>query len=488
MSNILIVDDDPDVCQVLSRAVQDSGYLSVNADSLQSARSQAGRSEFQAVFLDLELPDGNGLEILSYLQDLPSSPEVIIITGKGDPEGAELALSQGAFDFLEKPASILEITRTLARALEYRDARIKRSRQSLLKCPDIVGSSPAMTKSLQDLAQAAASDHNFMIYGETGTGKELFARALHQNSPRARENFVVVDCSALSPSLLESTLFGHVKGAFTGAVENFAGLIARSHKGTLFLDEIGELTPEMQKRFLRLLEEKRYLPVGASQEMTSEFRLVCATNRDLESMVQCGKFRADLLYRIRMQKCRLPPLRERKQDIPELIRYFLNQIGKDSGENPKEVYPEVLESFQAYHWPGNVRELKNALEQAVAAAGEEPMLHRKHLPLHLRVAILKCSLPELNRLEESRPPGIQPGLDREPERDEILHALFSPLGGESIPDWKSFKEQVLREAERRYFQDLYTLARGKVKEMAKLSGVSQSRVYEIIKRCKHKEK
>ncbi|MFP4391713.1 MAG: sigma-54-dependent transcriptional regulator [Desulfohalobiaceae bacterium] len=466
MANILIIDDDPDVCQVLSQAVEQAEHSAYAASSLGQGREKASGTKMDAVFLDLSLPDGNGLQWLSWFQELSSLPEVIIITGKGDPAGAELALSKGAFDFLPKPVSLQEVILTLARALEYREAKLKRSREKPLNCPEIVGQSPALAKCLQDLGQAAVSQNSVLIWGETGTGKELFARALHQNSPRASQDFVVVDCSALTPSLLESTLFGHVKGAFTGASTEKQGLVAKGHKGTLFLDEIGELTLEMQKRFLRVLEEKKYRPLGASIEVKSDFRLICATNRDLEALVQEGRFRADLLYRIRLHQIHLPPLRERKQDISLLCKYFLQDIARHTNRPVKDVYPEVQEIFEAYHWPGNIRELKHALEQAVSAAAEEPALHRKHLPLHLRISLLK------NSLAESRTNG------------QLLHPQASPVRGDQIPDWKSFKEQVLKSAEQRYFQDLHVHTQGRVKEMAKLAGLTQARVYELLKKYK----
>ncbi len=464
MANILIVDDDPDVCSVLARSVENAGHKALTAGSLRQARSQAEGFACEAVFLDLSLPDGHGLDALPEFQALPSLPEVIIITGKGDPEGAELALNKGAFDFLEKPASVMEVTLALVRALEYREARITRSKKRLIARPGIVGSSPVLNKCLQDLAQAAVTGNSVLIYGETGTGKELFARALHENSPRSAGSFVVVDCSALTQGLLESTLFGHVRGAFTGAMENYSGLVSLSHQGTLFLDEIGELSLEMQKRFLRLLEEKKYRPVGSYREVHSDFRLVCATNKDLEAMAQRGEFRQDLLYRIRMYQCRLPPLRERKDDIPELSDRFLSDIARQSAEQPKALYPEVLDIFQAYDWPGNVRELKHALEQAVSAATGVTMLHRKHLPLHLRVSLLKSS------------------LSGQQHKAQVLDPGFSPLGRPDIPQWKTFRDQAVRAAEERYFQDLYDHTGGRVKEMAQMANLTQARVYDLIKK------
>lgn len=466
MAKVLIVDDEQDVCEVLCRAVESAGHTPAAAMTLDQGLAAAESEVVDAVFLDVSLPDGNGIAWLSRFLEFPSSPEVIIVTGKGDPDGAELALTRGAFDFLQKPASMQEVALTLIRALEYREARLKRQRRQILTRDGILGSSPQLRKSLESLAEAAATENSVLISGETGTGKELFARALHTNSNRASGPFVIVDCSALTENLVESTLFGHVKGAFTGAVSGNKGLIAQAHGGTLFLDEIGELTPEMQKRFLRVLEEKKFRPVGSGSRQESDFRLVVATNRDLESMVEHERFRSDLLFRIRSHRIALPPLRERQEDIQELTHFFLKQRTEYPGDAPKQIYPEVFDIFGAYDWPGNVRELRHTLDQALAAASNEPALHRKHLPLHLRVSLLKRSLSE------------------QQQTGTVLSESLSPLAGENIPDWRTFRELVVHATEERYFQDLYAYTGGKVKEMAKLAGLTQARVYDLIK--KHK--
>jgi len=468
MARVLIIDDERDVCEILSRAVESAGHTPVATLTLNQGLSKAESDTVEAVFLDVSLPDGNGIACLSSFLEVHSSPEVIIITGKGDPDGAELALTRGAFDFLQKPASMQEVTLTLVRALEYREARLKRQSRQILNREGIIGTSPRLNKCLESLAEACSTENSLLISGETGTGKELFARAVHDNSSRSSSPFVVVDCSALTESLVESTLFGHVKGAFTGAVSASQGLVAQADGGTLFLDEIGELSLEMQKKFLRVLEEKTFRPVGSGKQISSDFRLIVATNRDLESMVEHERFRSDLLYRIRSHRINLPPLRERQEDIPELTHYFLKQHVSDVSSEPKKVYPEVFEIFSAYEWPGNVRELRHTLEQALAAARTEPALHRKHLPLHLRVSLLKRSLKE------------------QEQTGSVLSESVSPLAGESIPDWRSFRELVIRAAEERYFHDLHSYTDGKVKEMARLAGLTQARVYDLIK--KHKLK
>jgi two-component system NtrC family response regulator len=303
-----------------------------------------------------------------------------------------------------------------------------------------------------------------LITGETGTGKELFARALHENSARADRNFVVVDCAALTESLVESTLFGHVKGSFTGAISNHEGLIAAAHGGTLFLDEVGELSLDTQKKFLRVMEEKRFRPVGAKKEIESDFRLVAATNRDLEAMVQRNEFRNDLLYRIRSQEIHLPPLRERVEDVPEMVYYYINRICERMDLDIKKFHPEFLEILTDYHWPGNVRELVNTLEQALSGAVDESYLHQRHLPLHMRISYLRNS------------------LDISSNSEPVLSDSASPLSSDPVPDWKSYREYINQQAEDRYFRDLYLHTGGKVKEMAELSGLTESRIYGILKK------
>jgi two-component system NtrC family response regulator len=464
MTKILIVDDEPMVCEILGQAVQEAGHTPVAVSRLEEGLQQADREPLEAVLLDVRLPDGNGIEYLTDFLNLWSSPEVVIITGQGDPEGAELALTKGAFDFLQKPASIQEAKLTLVRALEYRRARLEKQSRQIVRRDGIIGSSPQLEKSLQSMVDAAETESNVLIQGETGTGKELFARAIHLNSSRSEGSFVIVDCSALAENLVESMLFGHVKGAFTGAATSHEGLVAQAHNGTLFLDEVGELSLEKQKKFLRVLDEKRYRPVGSSKEHRSDFRLIAATNRNLEDMLRGERFRSDLLYRIRSHEISLPPLRERKEDIQELVHAFLSRITAEKGQKAKTIYPDFLEILSTYDWPGNVRELLNVMEQAVSAAGDEPVLHRKHLPLYLRVALAKRSF-------------AQPAVDQ-----PILSPNVSPLGEKQVLDWKAFRQTVLSEAEERYFQELFAYTDGNVKQMAQLAGLTQARVYEIIKK------
>ena len=288
MPKILIVDDEPLMAEMLCDLVKRMGYEGVAVSTLKTAEREIEKGDLDVVFLDVMMPDGNGLDFLPRIKLAPSSPEVIIITGYGDPDGAELAIRSGAWDYIEKASSISKLKLPLLRALEYREAKKGAGKPFILDRQGIVGKGPRMNTCLELLAQAATSDANVLIVGETGTGKELFAQAIHKNSTRQNRDMVTIDCAALPPTLVESVLFGHEKGAFTGADARKDGLIHQADGGTLFLDEVGELPLSIQKEFLRVLQEHRFRPVGGKSELTSDFRLVAATNRDLAVMVEAG--------------------------------------------------------------------------------------------------------------------------------------------------------------------------------------------------------
>jgi two-component system NtrC family response regulator len=418
---------------------------------------------FDVVFLDVRLPDGNGLEVLPKIDALPARPEVIIMTGYGDPNGAELAIKSGAWDYIEKSSSVKEITLSLERALQYRQQKtaVTKSRAvAVLKRSQIIGNSPKLNACLDLVAQAAGSDVNVFLTGETGTGKELFARAVHENSQRARGNFIVVDCTALPETLVESLLFGHEKGTFTGAEKSRDGLVRQAHCGTLFLDEVGELPMSLQKAFLRVLQEHRFRPLGGSHEIESDFRLVAATNRNLEQMVERGQFREDLLFRLRSFVIELPPLRERPEDIQELARYYADRFCERYGIAPKGFSPEFIKTLLAYSWPGNVREFVHTMERVLAAARHEPTLFTKHLPTNIRIEVTRATV------ENDNPTSV-------------------PISGEtvlSLPKLNDYREEVYNEAEKNYLIDLLTLAGQNIPEACRISGLSQSRLYALLKK------
>jgi two-component system, NtrC family, response regulator len=462
ISRILIIDDDKIFSEMLSEMVRRLDHDAVGVSSLRDGITRALSEPFDVVFLDVRLPDGNGLEILPRLRESPSSPEIIIITGFGDPDGAELAIKNGAWDYIEKPSSLKETQLALTRALQYREERKLKRPPVALKLEGIVGTSRRMKESFNAIAQAAHSDANVLITGETGSGKELFAWAIHQNSSRADKSFVVVDCAALPDTLVESIIFGHEKGAFTGADKARDGLIRQAHGGTLFLDEIGELPLAVQKSFLRVLQERRFRPVGGERETASSFRLISATNKDLKQMVEGGKFREDLLFRIKTFLIELPPLRERKEDIRELLVHYMSQLCARYSIGVKGFSPEFLDALMAYDWPGNVRELIGALENAVTEALDEPTLYPKHLPTEIRVRLKKAEL----------------GGNVPAQAVQIKH--LDPA--RPLPPLKDFREDKTSEVERSYLQSLMRATGGNMKEACRISGLSRPRLYAILKK------
>ncbi len=456
MAEILVVDDDVMLQEMLVRQLHRSGHQASCASTLADGVKQAVAREYDVVFLDVQLPDGNGLEYIAKFKGVSSSPEVIIITGKGDKNGAKKAIVGGAWAYIEKPNVIRELLLHLTRALQYRKEKYRTEIVPVvLKRDAIVGNSPLLIKCFDQVARAAVSNASVLITGETGTGKEIFARAIHENSARADKNFIIVDCAALPENLIESTLFGHVKGAFTGAESDREGLIRLADGGTLFLDEIGELPLSLQKTFLRVLQERTYRPVGSTREEYSDFRVVAATNIDIAHSVDQGTFRSDLLYRLKAFSFTLPPLRKRKEDIKILTRYLLARMWDRSQLEYKGIAPDFTEYLMAYDWPGNVRELQQTLEQVVARTVETPTVFAYHLPEHFRIqqaqaaiqSSSSCSSPSISSEDGHAPP----------------------------PPWQEYKNNY----EKQYIYDLMRHARGNVTMACKVSQLSRARLYQL---------
>ena len=331
----------------------------------------------------------------------------------------------------------------LVRALQYRDVKLAQKPLMTLKRQGIVGSSPSMMACLERVAHVAGSDASVLITGETGTGKEGFAWAIHENSRRADKNFVVVDCATLSDTLVESVLFGYQKGAFTGADRSREGLIKQADGGTLFLDEIGELPLAVQKAFLRVLQERRFRPLGGKEELRSDFRLVAATNRDLDAMVRDGQFRSDLLYRIRSFTIELPPLREHPEDIPALVTYHVSRLAERHGDKMLNFSPEFLDALKAYQWPGNVRELVNALERVLAEAGDDTTVFPKDLPSHIRVQMARSAVGGKATARKAIP----------------LQEDTGPL-----PKLQDLRDDAIARVEKQYLRDLMAVAGDNIKQ------------------------
>ncbi len=464
MANILIIDDDKTICDLLSSMVKRLGYEVTCALTLKDGVKEASNGTFDIVLLDVRMPDGNGMDALPEILTAPSMPEVIIMTGFGDPDGAELAIKTGAWDYIQKPFSMEKFKLPLMRALQYREARKAGMRPVATNLRGIIGNSQKIKACCDLLAQAANSDTSVLITGETGTGKELFARGIHLNSPQANKNFVVVDCAALPETIVESVLFGHQKGAFTGAYRAHEGLIKQADGGTLFLDEVGEIPMLVQKAFLRVLQEHRFRPVGGRKEIESDFRLVAATNKDLDKMVQSGKFRNDLLFRLRSMTIDLPLLRERVEDIKELTIFYVAKLCDRYRTETKGFSPEFFDTLAVYDWPGNVRELINALESALTKARYEPTLFPKHMPANIRIKAARTSVIKESPAKSS-------------------HEAIPGAVGELAP-LRDFRMAAAVEAEKQYLQHLISLTKHDIKESCRVSKLSRSRLYELLK--KHK--
>lgn len=463
---MLIIDDDPEICDAVNRVVTGMDHEVSAASTLDAGLAKLKTSSFDVALLDVSLSDGNGLAAIPEILQAPSSPEVIIVTSVGDPDGAEAAIKHGASYYLEKPLSVNEIHRVLSRAIQYRKETQQRRGPASLERSGIVGDSPPLRSCLDDVAKAAVSDINVLITGETGTGKELFAWAVHENSKRAerRKNFVVVDCTALPKTLVESVLFGYEKGAYTGADRAKDGLIQQADGGTLFLDEIGELPLEIQKKFLRVLQEKHFRPVGNKQEVKSDFRLIAATNRDLDQMVRAGAFREDLLFRLRAMTITLPPLRERREDIKPLALHHIAVLCDRYRTDTKGFSPDFFDTLTAYDWPGNVRELNQSLERALASAGPNPMLFPMDLPDEIRAKVVRKTFEEF----DAKPGAVDDSGVLDPS---------APL-----PSLKDARARVVENFEKQYLEILIKQSHGNAKKACRVSGLSRSRFYTLIKK------
>ena len=478
MARVLIIDDDEMVREMLADIAEDMGHQTATAGSMSGGLRLASQGDYDVVFLDVYLPDGLGLDALPGIKDSASSPEVIVVTGSGEAEVAERAMRNGAWDYVQKPLTLDSVMAPLERAVTYRSEKRTSLTAATLDRGGIAGAGPLIRAVMETVALAAESNASVLVSGETGTGKELVARAIHRNSNRTDGSFVVVDCASLPENLVEAILFGHVKGAFTGADKAREGLVKLADGGTLFLDEVGELPFAMQRSFLRVLEERTFRPVGAKTEVGSDFRLVAATNRNLDDMVRSGQFRKDLLFRIRSFHIEVPPLRERADDVEGIVRLHMQRLRQRDNMPAKTFSPEFLDALKAYHWPGNVRELVQALEMAMAAAHRDPTLYLKHLPDTLRVhyATTLVRRPD----EDGLAPAVVGTDAGEPGLAPVAEQERPPAGVNDFEPWGEYRERAVGEAERRYFTDLLAATRGSVKETCRIAGVSRARLYQIL--------
>ena len=399
--SLLIVDDDPRVRTALESALRGDGMSVRLAEDAESALAVLSDGPVEVVLSDVKMPGMSGLDLLKMLRERAPDLDVILMTAYNDLPLVAEAMREGAADFLVKPLDLHQLRGVLDRVFEDRQARkrIKAGEADADKrgaADRLVGRDSQMVQIFKLVGQVASSRTNVVIRGDSGTGKELIARSIHDSSPWAEEPFVAVNCTALPTTLLESELFGHVRGSFTGATSDRKGRFSIAGRGTIFLDEIGDTPPEFQAKLLRVLQEHEYYPVGAEAPERTEARVIAATHRDLEKLVAAGQFREDLYYRLRVVEIRLPPLRERMGDVPLLAEHLLRKAAAATGSRPLHLAPETSEALMSHEWPGNVRELENTLTRAaVLATGD--VVRPEHIEMG---AVLDTGPPRLISLEE----------------------------------------------------------------------------------------
>jgi DNA-binding NtrC family response regulator len=439
MAHVFVVDDDPVTCRLLTDVLGQEG-LSVASET--DARRALARLESEPVDLavvDVRMPRLDGIELLRKLRDRRPDLPVVVMTGFGSVDTAVQAIASGAIDYVSKPMNLEVIRSTVRRALERRAEAPATTPLGSDDHLGMVGRTGAMVEVYKTIARVAPGRSTVLVLGESGTGKELVARAIHNHSPRRDRAFLAVDCAALPETLLETELFGHVRGAFTGAVGEARGLFVEADGGTIFLDEIGDISPNLQARLLRVLQEHEVRPVGATEWRSVDVRVIAATNRDLAAAVAAERFREDLFYRLKVVTLALPPLRERRDDIPLLVDHLLRRFARDLGRPALGISEDALALLCAHDWPGNVRELAHVLERGVALA-QHPVLSTEDLPPEVRQAA-------------------------------------PALSATTLPD-----RPTLRELKRRYIRQVLEEAGGNVSRAASVLGVDRRSLYRMLQR------
>jgi two-component system nitrogen regulation response regulator NtrX len=382
MHNILIVDDESSIRESLQGVLEDEGYKASAVDSGEACLELLRNKSFDVILLDIWLPGMDGLEALERVRENEDAPEVVVISGHATIETAVRATKLGAFDFLEKPLSVERTLILIKNAIETRKLRLENRDLKKQMAPRslIVGESIPTKALRQQIQLMAPTNGRVLIFGESGTGKELVAHAIHVHSLRKDEMFVEVNCAAIPEDLIESELFGHRRGSFAAASADKDGKFLKANGGTLFLDEVGDMSLKTQAKVLRTLEEQKFAAVGSDEPVTVDVRVIASTNKDLEEEISRGNFREDLFYRLNVIPFSVPPLRERKEDIPLLGRHFLKELSGQYGRRPREITDDAIETLMRYSWPGNVRELRNVIERIVIMNPTTSRFERKHLP------------------------------------------------------------------------------------------------------------
>lgn len=376
MEKILIIDDEKSILDLLSVVFKKEGYRVRATLSAKKALELLDKEEFGIILTDIKLPEMSGFEILKRVRESKPDIAVVMITAYGNVKQAVEALKAGAFDYVVKPFDVDELKIIVAKALEKKRLQeenilLRKELKEKSSFETVIGKSKKIKQVYSMIEKIAGTDSTILVTGESGTGKELAARAIHSLSPRAENRFVSINCGALPENLLESELFGHVEGAFTGAVADKVGLFEVAQRGTLFLDEVGEMAPWTQVKLLRTLQDKKIRRVGGTEEAAIDVRIIAATNQDLKEKISEGKFREDLFYRLNVISFEMPPLRERKEDVPLFVNHFLKKYSMEIGKSMKRIAPDVMKLFESYPWPGNIRELENVIERTVAIEDRE---------------------------------------------------------------------------------------------------------------------
>ncbi len=421
---ILIVDDESSLRTALFRVLDRQGFQVITASTLREAEILAGSDQsLDLAIVDLRLPDGDGIDLMTRLKTLHPAIQVMILTGHATIETAVRATQSGAFHFVTKPFNMEELLNIAARALSHKllaqeNQQLRSELHRKYRFDNIIGQSGEIRHVLEMVERVADSDSTVLVTGESGTGKELVAKAIHYNSPRANKPFIPVNCGAIPAELLESELFGHVKGAFTGAIANRAGRFELASGGTIFLDEIGELPLNLQVKLLRVLQERRFDPVGSAKTQIANARVIAATNVDLERAVAKGQFREDLFYRLNVIPIRIPSLKQRRSDIPFLLHHFIHHFNSGKGRNLQGVAPDAMELLMDYPWPGNIRELENLVERLAILKGNGT-IETSDLPEHYRA---RAALPALAPVDQIEIP--ENGMDFNSAVDAYENALI----------------------------------------------------------------
>jgi len=453
--NLLVVDDDQNLIELIALKLKAEGYEVTTASTGQEAVQAAKGAIFDLCIVDLRLADQDGISVMRELHSINPGMRVIILTGYGTVESAVQAMQEGAYSYLSKPFNTQELLLQISRALENRRLnseiqRLKGLLEQAYDFPNIVAKSAKMRSVLDIVSRIADTESTIYLQGESGTGKELIAKAIYLASSRRDKPFVAVNCAALPEPLLESELFGHEKGSFTGADRSTRGLLSQANNGTFFLDEIGDMPLSIQAKLLRALQDKQFYPVGSEKPVAVNVRIIVATNKNLEEEVAKGNFRLDLFYRLHVIPIHLPPLRDRKEDIPLLADRFLKQISQQMKKKIKGITPEAMRKLMLYDWPGNVRELENTLEYAVAMTRhdmltEDAILHTKGTMANSRTEDL---------------------------------VTFGNVTKGPVKSYKSAKYEF----EKGYLVHLLKLCGGKASEAAKLAGKSRTDFYELLRK------